>query len=255
MLKDKRSNRFVEMAEPARDRRHHAGRQAVSRLRNGLSVEPLRDPRVFCPHVQQNLSVREFVAADWTFMNEALARHYGVPEISGVRLQRVTFPAGSPYGGLWTQPAVLKVTANGTFTSPVKRGVWVAERLLGTPIPPPPPDIPAIEPDTRGAKTLREQLAMHRDKGSCAACHAKFDPYGFALESFDPTGASRNNYRVANPAAAFAQKSQGILPWMDGCRWIAAARPPMARRSPTSASCAPSSPTIRATRARGHAPP
>jgi hypothetical protein len=127
----------------------------------------------------------------------------------------VNFPAGSPYGGLWTQPSVLKVTANGTFTSPVKRGVWVAERLLGTPIPPPPPDIPAVEPDTRGAKTLREQLAMHREKGSCAACHAKFDPYGFALESFDPTGASRTNYRTVNPAAE-AQTGKYAAAWMDG---------------------------------------
>ena len=96
----------------------------------------------------------------------------------------------------------MKVTANGTLTSPVKRGVWVAERLLGTPIPPPPPNIEPVDPDTRGAKTLREQLALHRSKGACQACHARFDPYGFALESFDVTGALRANYRVANPEFA-----------------------------------------------------
>ena len=95
-------------------------------------------------------------------------------------------------------------------SSPVKRGVWVAERLLGIPIPPPPPDIPAVEPDIRGAKTLREQLALHSSQGSCAACHAKFDPYGFALESFDVTGAFRKNYRVLNP-----ERKSGPW-WTDG---------------------------------------
>ncbi len=167
----------------------------------------------FSRMLHENLSVREFVAADWTFVNEALAKHYGVPGITGLGLQKVSLPAGSPFGGLWTQPAVLKVTANGTFTSPVKRGVWVAERLLGIPIPPPPPDIPAVEPDTRGAKTLREQLALHRSKGSCTGCHAKFDPYGFALESFDVTGANRANYRLLNSAIPPGTKGPS---WIDG---------------------------------------
>jgi hypothetical protein len=93
---------------------------------------------------------------------------------------------------------VLKVTANGTTTSPVKRGVWVARRLLGLSVPPPPPNITPVEPDIRGAKTLREQLALHSSNPSCGGCHAKFDPYGFALESFDVTGAFRKNYRVGD---------------------------------------------------------
>src|SRR5688572_9687455 len=92
----------------------------------------------------------------------------------------------------------MKVTANGTLTSPVKRGVWVAERLLGVSIPPPPPNIDPANPDTRAAKTLREQLALHSGNGSCAACHARFDPYGFALESFDVMGNYRQNYRAAS---------------------------------------------------------
>ena len=117
-------------------------------------------------------------------------------------------PADSPFGGIWTQAATMKVTANGTLTSPVKRGVWVAERLLGTPIPPPPPNIDPVDPDTRGAKTLREQLALHRSKGSCEACHAKFDPYGFALESFDVMGSFRTNYR--------SRQHQGKSKWKDG---------------------------------------
>ena len=120
-------------------------------------------------------------------------------------------PADTPFGGIWTQAATMKVTANGTLTSPVKRGVWVAERLLGTPIPPPPPNIDPVDPDTRGAKTLREQLALHRGKGSCAACHARFDSYGFALESFDVMGNFRTKYRIADTAPA-----KGKSKWKDG---------------------------------------
>lgn len=92
--------------------------------------------------------------------------------------------------------SVLKVTANGTTTSPVLRGAWLLERILGTPSPKPPPDIGAIEPDIRGATTIREQLAKHRNVESCARCHREIDPPGFALESFDVTGAWRDHYRV-----------------------------------------------------------
>jgi hypothetical protein len=94
-----------------------------------------------------------------------------------------------------TQASVLKVTANGTTTSPVLRGVWIMERVLGLRPPPPPPSVPAVEPDTRGAVTIREQLSKHRDLETCAACHKKIDPAGFALESFDTMGAYREKYR------------------------------------------------------------
>jgi len=119
--------------------------------------------------------------------------------VQGNALREVRLPVDSPFGGVWTQSAVMKVTANGTLTSPVKRGVWVAERLLGQTIPPPPPNIEPVDPDTRGAKTLREQLALHSKQGSCRACHAKFDPYGFALESFDVVGGYRTKYRAVDP--------------------------------------------------------
>ncbi len=91
---------------------------------------------------------------------------------------------------------MLKVTANGTTTSPVKRGVWIMTRLIGKPPPPPPPSVPALEPDTRGATTIREQLAKHRSQETCAACHRNIDPPGFALESFDVMGGERSRYRV-----------------------------------------------------------
>jgi hypothetical protein len=107
----------------------------------------------------------------------------------------VDLPAGSVRGGLLTQASVLTVTANGTTTSPVMRGVWIMERILGDPPPPPPPGTPAVEPDTRGATTIREQLDKHRSVASCASCHRKIDPPGFALESFDVVGAWRDRYR------------------------------------------------------------
>ncbi len=162
--------------------------------------------------LDKDLSVRDFIAPKWALLNERLAEHYKLPAQSGFALQEVALPADTPYGGFWTQSAPMKVTANGTGTSPVKRGVWVSERLLGIHIPPPPPGVEPIDPDTRGAKTLREQLALHSSKGSCASCHARFDPYGFALESFDVTGAFRTNYRTPDPEA----KTKGAQRWKDG---------------------------------------
>jgi hypothetical protein len=128
-------------------------------------------------------------------LNERLAKHYGLPPVNGVALRRVQLPKGSVRGGLMTMASVLKVTANGTTTSPVLRGAWIMERILGKPPPPPPPSVPAIEPDTRGAVTIRQQLDKHRSIASCAACHQKIDPAGFALESFDVMGGWRENYR------------------------------------------------------------
>jgi mono/diheme cytochrome c family protein len=141
-------------------------------------------------------SVLEFVHSDWSMLNERLAQLYGIPGITGSSLRKVELPPGSHRGGVITQAAVLKVTANGTNTSPVVRGAWVLDRILGTPAPPPPKDVPAIEPDIRGATTLREQLARHKQIESCAACHAKIDPPGNALENFDVIGGWRENYRV-----------------------------------------------------------
>ena len=108
----------------------------------------------------------------------------------------MTLPPDSHRGGVLTMASVLKVTANGTTTSPVMRGAWVLDRILGTPPPPPPADVPAVEPDIRGATTIREQLAKHRQVASCASCHAKIDPPGFALESFDVIGGWRDYYRT-----------------------------------------------------------
>lgn len=145
--------------------------------------------------LDRDLSVMNFIDSDFTFLNERLAKHYGIPGIEGQAFRRVDLPAGSPRGGVLTQASVLKVTANGTNTSPVLRGAWVLENILGQPAPPPPSDVPAVEPDIRGATTLRDQLARHRDDASCAVCHDRIDPAGFALENFDVIGGWREEYR------------------------------------------------------------
>ncbi|MCU1327857.1 MAG: hypothetical protein JWN34_3227, partial [Bryobacterales bacterium] len=126
--------------------------------------------------------------------------HYGLPHVDGVALRRVTLPADCVRGGLLTQASVLKVTANGTTTSPVLRGVWIMERILGFQTAPP-PAVPAVEPDIRGAVTIRQQLERHRADASCATCHRKIDPPGFALESFDIMGGWRERYRAVSEDA------------------------------------------------------
>jgi hypothetical protein len=130
------------------------------------------------------------------FINERLARHYGIEGVTGQTLRKVSLAPDSVRGGVLTQAGVLKVTANGTATSPVARGVWVLDNLLGKPSPPPPPGIPGVEPDIRGATTIREQLEKHRNLASCARCHRQIDPPGFALESFDVIGGWRDFYRT-----------------------------------------------------------
>lgn len=147
--------------------------------------------------LQRDLSVRNVVDSSFTLLNSRLARHYGLAWPGGDGLQRVALRPEDHRGGFITQGSVLKVTANGTSTSPVIRGVWMLERVMGIPVPPVPADVPALEPDIRGAKTIREQLDKHRNTARCATCHVKIDPPGFALESYDVTGAWRDHYRVA----------------------------------------------------------
>ena len=145
--------------------------------------------------LQADRPARTLVQSDFALLNERLAAHYGLPPVSGVALRRTSLPPDTVRGGLLTQAAVLKVTANGTTTSPVLRGAWVMERILGRKPPPPPPSVPALEPDIRGATTIRQQLEQHRTQESCRACHARIDPPGFALENFDVMGGWRDRYR------------------------------------------------------------
>lgn len=149
----------------------------------------------FTELVQKNLPARNLVDSGFVTINERMAQHYGITGVEGPAFRRVALPADSPRGGLLTQASVLKVTANGTTTSPVLRGAWIMERILGQPAPPPPSAVPAVEPDIRGAATIRQQLDKHRTDINCKGCHAKIDPAGFALESFDVCGGWRERYR------------------------------------------------------------
>lgn len=163
-----------------------------------LEVSMPRETHLFFEEILKgDRSVLEFIHSDWSMLNERLAAHYRIAGVKGNDFRKVTLPADSHRGGVITQAAILKVTANGTSTSPVVRGAWVLSHLLGTPAPRPPKDVPAIEPDIRGATTMREQLAKHKEIASCAACHAKIDPPGNALENFDVIGGWRENYRTA----------------------------------------------------------
>jgi hypothetical protein len=161
-----------------------------------LEESALEETRTFFTElVRENLPARNIVSSDFAMVNERLAAHYDLPCVQGVGLRRVQLPKDSVRGGLMTQAAVLKVTANGTTTSPVLRGAWIMERILGQKPPPPPPTVPAIDPDIRGAVTIRQQLEKHRTLETCNACHAKIDPAGFALENFDVMGGWRQRYR------------------------------------------------------------
>ncbi len=164
--------------------------------------------------LQQNLPARTVVDSEFTFLNERLAEHYDVPGVKGATMRKVTLPADSVRGGLLTQASVLKVTANGTTTSPVIRGNWITERILGYQTRPPPP-VPAVEPDIRGAVTIRQQLEKHRADPSCASCHARMDPPGFALESFDVMGGWRERYRAIDeqttPAEGIGMNGQQFV--------------------------------------------
>ncbi len=201
LLRDPKSQRFVDnftgqwldlreidFTEP--DRRQYP--EFDEMLRFSMLVETVR---FFRDVLDQDLPVTDFIDSDWSILNQRLASHYGIDGVMGQAFRRVTLPADTVRGGVLTQASVLKVTANGTNTSPVVRGVWVLENLIGRPVPPPPGNVPAIEPDIRGATTVREQLDKHRHDTSCASCHRDIDPPGFALESFDAIGGWRDWYR------------------------------------------------------------
>lgn len=162
-----------------------------------LRISMMRETELFFDEVfAKDLSLVNFVDSDFTFLNSRLASHYDIEGVQGQEFRRVDLPADSPRGGLLTQASILKVTANGTYTSPVLRGVWILKNILGQPTSPPPDNAGSVEPDIRGATTIREQLAKHRNIESCAACHRRIDPPGFALECFDPIGGFRNQYRT-----------------------------------------------------------
>jgi len=161
----------------------------------GLRSAMVRETELYFDHVmREDRSVLEFLDSDYTFVNERLAKHYGISGVSGSDFRKVTLK-DKTRGGVVTHASVLTVTSNPTRTSPVKRGKWILENILGTPPPPPPPDVPELEEDSKAVLTgtLRQRMEKHRNNPSCAVCHAKLDPLGFGLENFDGVGAFREN--------------------------------------------------------------
>ncbi len=201
LLKDSKSQRFIEdfLGQWLKLRQIAAtdpDRKLYPEFNPYLQDSMVAETRAyFREMIDKDLDATHLVRSKFAMLNEKLAVHYGVPGVVGSQIRRVDLPADCPRGGFLTQGSILKITANGTTTSPVPRGAFVMDRLLGQPPEPPPPNIPAIEPDVRGAKTIREQLDKHRTDAICASCHAKMDPPGFALEAFDVIGGLRTRYR------------------------------------------------------------
>ena len=158
----------------------------------------LAETRLLFRHlIDEDLSIANLIDSDFTFLNRKLAEHYGIPNVEGEEMRKVMLPADSVRGGILTHASIAKVTANGTVTTPVKRGSFVLTNLLGLPPNSPPPGVGSIEPDTRGATTIRETLKKHQSVESCGVCHRRIDPPGFALECFDPVGTFRTRYRIS----------------------------------------------------------
>jgi hypothetical protein len=174
-----------------------------------LDTAMREETRLFTRHLlDENLSIDNYLDSDFTFVNKRLASHYGLPSPSGSGFELVHL-SDRRRGGLLGQASVLTVTANGIETSPVGRGVWLLENILGTPPTPPPADVEPLDPDVRGAKTIREQLDKHRTVPSCNECHRKIDPLGFALENFDPIGGWRDRYERNQPVDASGELPNG----------------------------------------------
>ncbi len=175
-----------------------------------LDQNMAQESYLFFRHLlEQNLSIANFLDSDFTFANKRLARLYGIDGVSGDAFTKVALKPEHRRGGILGQASVLTVTANGIETSPVVRGVWVLENVFGRPPSPPPANVKALEPDIRGATTVRDQLEKHRSVEACQSCHRKIDPYGFALENFDPVGAFRARYDSKRPIEAGATTPDG----------------------------------------------
>ena len=161
--------------------------------------------------IRENRSVLDLLDADYTFLNERLAKHYGIPGVYGERFRRVSLPADSVRRGLLGQGSILTGTSRANRTSPVIRGKWILENIFGTPPPPPLPNVPELKEERDPAKILpmREQMAQHRANPVCASCHAQMDELGFALENFDAIGEWRDIDAAGSPIDASAKLPDG----------------------------------------------
>ena len=178
---------------------------------DGLKAGFKRETELFFDSIlRENRSLLDLLSADYTFVNDRVARHYGMPNINGSHFRRVTLPDGRRKG-LLGQGSILTITSHPVRTSPVFRGKWILDNVLGTPPPPPPPNVPAL-PEKSGAyadrqPSMRERMSQHRSNAVCASCHAMIDPLGFGLEQFDPVGRWREVDELYQPIDA-----SGVLP-------------------------------------------
>jgi hypothetical protein len=212
LIDDQRSSAFVHHFTDAWLHLYKIGsmppgaKQFPAYFRGRLEPAMRTETRLFVADaLKHNRPLKHLLNSSTTFVNGSLARHYGLTNVVGDEFRKVSFSADRRRAGLLGHASVLTATANGVETSPVVRGVWVLENILGTPPSPPPPDVPPIEPDTRGATTIRDQLAKHRNVAACADCHAKIDPWGFALEFYDPIGGFRTHYPHVGPSGRVAK--------------------------------------------------
>ena len=205
MLRDERSQRMIQSFSD-----QWLNLRSLNKVTPSLKLYPeyndLLDhylpieTRAYLNHlIQENLPVSRLIDSDFSFLNQRLAQHYGIDGVYGQELRKISFLPDMPRGGLLTMGSVLKVTTDGYDTSPILRGAWISKNIVGTPISPPPEDVPVIEPNHAEATTLKEQIEMHKSSKTCYACHKSIDPYGYALESFDATGQWRTRYRVEKP--------------------------------------------------------
>ncbi|MCM8531793.1 MAG: DUF1592 domain-containing protein, partial [Lentisphaeraceae bacterium] len=205
MLKDNKVNGFIEHFTERWLELYKLGSMPPSErtykiyYKEDLKRAMKTETRLFFKHVlDNNRPITDFLSSDYTFVNDGLAQLYKFDNVKGQDFRKVALTPKMNRGGLLSQASILTASANGIETSPVIRGIWVLENILGTTPPPPPPDVEPIEPDTRGTTTIREQLVKHRQIEACSDCHSKIDPLGFALESFDPIGQFRTKYRGRN---------------------------------------------------------
>jgi hypothetical protein len=178
--------------------------------------------------IREDRPMADLLTADYTFVNERLAQHYGIPNVKGINFRRVTLAEDSPRRGLLGKGAILTVTSLPNRTSPVVRGKWVLQNVLGAPPPEPPPNVPSLQENgekVTKVRTLRERLEQHRANATCASCHKLMDPIGFALESFDAVGKYRTydeNFEPIDNSGTYADGSK--IDGLPGLRRVLAAR-------------------------------
>ncbi len=185
----------------------------------------IRETELFFEAIlREDRSILDLLDADFSFVNERLAKHYGIAGVTGPEFRRVKLPPNR--GGVLTQASILTLTSNPTRTSPVKRGKWVLDQILGTPPPPPPPDVPALPDDKQLTGSLRQVMEQHRANAVCASCHQRMDPIGFAFENYDAIGAWRDKdgelrhrrlgRAAGRPVVPGAGRAEGDPPGQEG---------------------------------------